>query len=415
MFDQLFTLPGVIARHANAPFAEERAKYLDYCKQRGDTHGTLLMKAHELLWAAYKFQKYPDLDISMAQLIAVANDWRDRELSYGRKLNSWSITTERFITVVRPWLRYLGYLQKIEEPIPFQFRLDEYCLWATHDRGLSATTIKGCRFYVAQFLRWYGPLGRPIESILINDVDAYLAYGHSRGWCRVSVHNVANALRVFFRYGGIQGWCSVHLANAIQGPRMYALEGLPIGPAWNDVQRLFSVLDLALPKDVRDRAIFMLLAIYGLRESEVVQLCLDDIDWEHDLLRVSRAKGRGVMNYPLLPLVGNAIFDYLRTVRPASTHRRIFLSLLSPHEPLSRSAIYAVVAPRLKSLKLRIPHFGPHSLRHACAARLVSEGLSLKEIGDHLGHRDADVTRIYAKVDLIGLRKVAAFDLGELS
>jgi site-specific recombinase XerD len=48
----------------------------------------------------------------------------------------------------------------------------------------------------------------------------------------------------------------------------------------------------------------------------------------------------------------------------------------------------------------------------ACAGRLLARGLSLKEIGDHLGHRSPDSTRIYAKVDLQGLREVAAFDLG---
>jgi integrase/recombinase XerD len=44
----------------------------------------------------------------------------------------------------------------------------------------------------------------------------------------------------------------------------------------------------------------------------------------------------------------------------------------------------------------------------------VAEGFSLKEIGDHLGHSSAKATRIYAKVDLVGLREVADFDLGGL-
>jgi integrase len=61
-----------------------------------------------------------------------------------------------------------------------------------------------------------------------------------------------------------------------------------------------------------------------------------------------------------------------------------------------------------------IKHHGPHSLRHACATRLINEGLSLKEISDHLGQRDLEATRIYAKVDLVQLREVANFDLGEL-
>jgi hypothetical protein len=44
----------------------------------------------------------------------------------------------------------------------------------------------------------------------------------------------------------------------------------------------------------------------------------------------------------------------------------------------------------------------------------VAEGLSLKEIGDHLGHRSAYATRTYAKVDLVGLRQVADYALGDL-
>lgn len=38
----------------------------------------------------------------------------------------------------------------------------------------------------------------------------------------------------------------------------------------------------------------------------------------------------------------------------------------------------------------------------------------MKEVGDHLGHRKADTTRVYAKVDMEGLRQVADFDLGGL-
>jgi site-specific recombinase XerD len=42
---------------------------------------------------------------------------------------------------------------------------------------------------------------------------------------------------------------------------------------------------------------------------------------------------------------------------------------------------------------------------------LLAQGLSLKEIGDHLGHQSPETTRIYAKVDLLGLRAVGDFDL----
>jgi integrase/recombinase XerD len=165
---------------------------------------------------------------------------------------------------------------------------------------------------------------------------------------------------------------------------------------------------------VRDRAILMLLALYGLRASEVAALRLDYVDWDGDRLHVARAKRRDTQVYPLLPSVGNALLRYLHTTRRPSPHREIFLTLTSPFRPLSRGALYSVVCSRLKALEIPAAHRGPHALRHACAARLVTEGFSLKEIGDHLGHRSSAATRIYAKVDLPHLRAVAAFDLGGL-
>jgi site-specific recombinase XerD len=67
-----------------------------------------------------------------------------------------------------------------------------------------------------------------------------------------------------------------------------------------------------------------------------------------------------------------------------------------------------------RRLGVELPHYGSHSLRHACANHLLHEGLSLQEIGHHLGHKHPDTTRIYAKVDLASLREVADFDMGGL-
>jgi integrase len=72
--------------------------------------------------------------------------------------------------------------------------------------------------------------------------------------------------------------------------------------------------------------------------------------------------------------------------------------------------------PRFRvELVVEVKHRGPHALLHACAARLVAEGLSLKEIGDHLGHRSTSATMTYAKVNMRALREVGNFELVELS
>jgi integrase/recombinase XerD len=413
MFEQLFKRPSIVARHANAPFADERRRYLAECARRGDSRSTLSLKAEDLFWIAHKLSVYPNLQVTIQQVRAVAHDWKERELACGHGLNT-RFTCARFVHTARVWLRYLGYFPPPLEPIPFQPQLDEYCNWAKGERGLTDATVKRYHHDINQFLRWYGTLERPLWAIRPNDIDAYLAHSSEQGWCRITVNNVAKGLRAFFRYCALQRWTPLDLANAIQGPRIYAQEGLPAGPDWTDVRRLFAALDASRPKDMRDRAILMLFAIYGLREGEVAKLRLDHLDWEHDRLQVPRMKRRETQVYPLLPSVGNAILQYLKRVRRPSPHREVFLTLRSPYQPLSSGALYHVASHRLTALKVKTAHHGPHCLRHACAARLVADGLSLKEIGDHLGHQSTSATRIYAKVDLSGLREVAAFDLGEL-
>lgn len=413
MFEQLFKFPSTVAKHQSAPYAEEREQYLVHCAQQGYSHATLMLYARELLWVARKLSVYPSLQVTPSQIKAVAEDWAERERCWGQKINPFW-THRRFIDVAKAWLRFLGCLQESSEPTPFGDYLDEFVAWMKHERGLAGTTIERTKGGVRQFLRWYADKEKSFKSIQLSDIDAFLAEGRNNGWRRVSVKNMANMLRAFFRYAATRGWCSPQLADSIRGPRIFALEALPRGPGWSDVQRLLAYMDTDQPRDIRDRAILLLLAIYGLRESEVIQLRLDDIDWEQDLLRVSRVKRQSAQTYPLLPVLGNAIIRYLEQIRPASAHRQLFLTLLPPFRPLSRGALYNLTQRGFKALAIQSTHSGPHALRHACAAHLVAEGLSLKTIGDHLGHRSASATRIYAKVDLPALREVAAFDLGEL-
>ena len=64
----------------------------------------------------------------------------------------------------------------------------------------------------------------------------------------------------------------------IDGPRLFRHEGLPVGPPWPDVQRLIASASGDATRDIRDRAILILLATYGLRSGEVAGLCLEDLN-----------------------------------------------------------------------------------------------------------------------------------------
>jgi integrase/recombinase XerD len=303
----------------------------------------------------------------------------------------------------------------VPEPRTLDSRVADFAVYLRDERGLSPTTLEGRCWYVQRFFDALMTSKRSPAELTVEDVDNFLNQQAKQGWCRVSVATGAKALRSFFRYAAMRLWCSPGIADAIDAPRVFKFEGLPSGPEWEDVRRLVISTGRSDPHDIRDRAILMLLAAYGLRSGEVRKLNLTDLDWHREVITIRRSKQRLTQSYPLVYPVGDAILQYLRQVRPLYSRRELFLTVVPPFGPLSAGCMYHVVSRRIRELGIKTRHYGPHCLRHACATHLVAQGLSLKEIGDHLGHRSSNSTRIYAKVDLLGLREVADFDLRGLS
>lgn len=406
MFERLLTSTTALRRHQDAPFAVERERYLQHCFDSGATYGSLRIKCNELFWAAQLLGVDASQGIDMEKLQTLV----DRRAV----VQSAPTTGRRFIDVTRPWLRFLGWWKDPIVVFEFQGILDQYCRWMSDERGFTDSTIVSWRGRVRDFLKWCIASGRELRLLQPSDIDDYFIDEGAHRWNRVTISTVAGALRIFLRYAASQGWCNSHLAETIRGPRIYEQESLPFAPSWTDVQRMLADTLTDDPRDVRDRAILMLLSIYGMRATEVASLRLDQVDWQHRVIRVFRLKRRQPQVYPLLPSVAEALARYIDVIRPSTSHPEVFIGLHSPQRPLTRAGIYTIVSPRFLVLGIEVVHRGPHALRHACASRLIAEGLSLKEIGDHLGHRSASATRTYAKVDLAALREVGNFDLGDL-
>jgi len=282
------------------------------------------------------------------------------------------------------------------------------------ERGLAESTITlRCGFVRKFFDRLAGPPAT-LQAVRLKHVEEVLAWQGHQGYTRGSLRAYAEALWAFFRHAQRRGWCAPGIAAAITAPRVFREERLPSGPSWEDVQRLLASVHTDRPKDIRDRAVILLLATYGFRVDEVRRLRLEDIDWEQERISVTRSKQRQAQQYPLSRVVGEAVLRYLKEVRPRVKDRSLFLTLTAPYRGFRPAGLWPSVGPRVRALGIRVEHPGPHCLRHACAARLLSQGLSYKQIADHLGHRSLEATRIYAKVDLARLREVGNFDLGGL-
>jgi integrase/recombinase XerD len=414
MFESLFQYPGVAARHREGPSVEARERFLNHGFSQGLARATLLRQARELLVIAERVDLAGGDAIGLPTIEAAANRWA-REQHKRQRARSLQWPRQLFIQTATKWMQFLGRFDEHKSNnIPFADRLAEFAAYGREERGLSPATIRNQSWHVEKFLAWLGKQNRSFHDISLVDVDAFLAENGKQRWGRVSVANSAQSLRAFFRYAAVRGWCADTVAAGIDGPCLFQYEGLPVGPSWPEVQQLIASTSGDAARDIRDRAILMLLATYGFRSGEVVGLRLEDVNWDRETISITRPKQRRAEEYPLTHDTGEAILRYLQQVRPRCDRREIFLTLRAPFRSLSAGGLYHVVSARLDVLGIRVPHRGPHSLRHACAGHLVSEGFSLKEIGDHLGHRSAYATRIYAKVDLAGLREVANFDMGGL-
>jgi integrase/recombinase XerD len=416
MFTQLFTCPRAIERHLAAPFLEQRRRYLDACAQRGASQATLRLTAAQLLVINDYLPLGAHGEISLAQIEAAADRWIQRPNQCHRRTDS-SATRAKFIAEATHWLRFLNRLrQEPTTPCPEAHLLAEFVHYMEYERGWSPQTIRTRRLFLTTFLHRVCGAHRALRDLTIADIDHVIASKRSvEGCTRVTVQAYASVLRAFFRYAEMRGWCTPGLAAAITSPRVFHGETLPAGPSWDDVRHLLAGMEGEHRTDIRDRAIVLLLTVYGLRSSEVRRLRLEDLDWEHERITIHRSKPQAhTQVYPFVRTVGDAILRYVKEARPLCPCRELFVTVKAPVQPLSNSAIWQRVSQRLRALNLPLRHCGPHALRHACASHLLSEGLSLKEIGDHLGHRSPAATAHYAKVDLVGLRQVADFSLGAL-
>ncbi len=158
---------------------------------------------------------------------------------------------------------------------------------------------------------------------------------------------------------------------------------------------------------LRDYAIFLLITTYGLRASEIVSLKLDDIQWRLGTIHISVPKTATPLLLPLTDSVGSSLVAYLRHGRPSLPYREVFLRCRAPEGVLKPTAITEAFQSMVRRSGMSIPYQGVHCLRHSYAVRLLRQGVSLKTIGDVLGHRNAESTCVYIRLAVEDLRDVA--------
>jgi site-specific recombinase XerD len=219
------------------------------------------------------------------------------------------------------------------------------------------------------------------------------------------------ALRAFLRHLRHRGEITTDLAACVPTVANWSHATLPKFLKPVQVNQVLKHCDRRRVKGRRDYAILLLLARLGLRAGEVVALTLDDIDWQEGNFKL-HGKGGREAKLPLSVEVGEAIADYLQNGRPHCASRRLFIRQRAPRVGMANTAISKLVMCALARAGVDSPRKGAHLFRHSLATQMLRHGASLTEIGELLRHQHPNTTMIYAKVDLLALRRLAPAWLG---
>ena len=284
--------------------------------------------------------------------------------------------------------------------------IQDYASYLHQVRGFAASTVSHHRYAAQCFLQHLEKGRVALKDIQARHVESYIGKTGKR-LSRASLQHEIGALRGFLRFLGSDGKVPHALSSQIDTPRAYRFEQLPRALPWETVRALLRSIDTTSAMGLRDYAMFLLIATYGLRSNEVVAITLQDVGWREGSLRIHQRKTSSPLELPLTNEVSCAMVKHLKRTPPPVPYRRIFLRVRAPLGVLQPTAVKAAFESWVQKSGLRIPFNGPHCLRHSLAVHLLKNGTPLKTIGDILGHRTAESTSVYLRLATGDLREVA--------
>lgn len=319
-----------------------------------------------------------------------------------------SLKWQRCEPAIRQFLMHLaesGHIKplpaKAAKPLPKL--LERFSEWLKHHRGNCASTRK-------DHLRRVGAMFPELGTEDLCRYDAALIrkvlFKHMELCSDREASRLAMSMRMFVQFLICEKVLDPSLIGAVPSSQ-YRDNTLPRHIPQADVERAIASCDDS-PIGVRDRAILLLLARLALRAGDVVNLRCRDIDWQRARIRVS-GKSRQTVELPLPQDVGDAVYDYLSTVRPTVHEDQLFLCARAPWRAIRKSNTISGVAHKALDRAGVVTHAsrGAHVFRHSQATNLLRTGASLDVIQTLLRHENADTTAIYAKTDIVMLAQIA--------
>ncbi|MFW6297929.1 MAG: tyrosine-type recombinase/integrase [Desulfosalsimonas sp.] len=280
---------------------------------------------------------------------------------------------------------------------------EDYLAWYAMRLEPCEEQVKMIRAVLLKFYTYLQSCKVDLNSLRIEEVDGFFNT-HYLGCARSTKRLYRSFVRGFLSYLYHERQVlKKDLAPLVVGAPNFSRSKPPRFLRKQEVNALFFHTDKPTPSVLMTNAIVCLSYALGLRPKEIRQITLDNISFVKEELIIAERKSGNPLILPLPAIAIKMIAAYLIGARPESEHRNLFLSLRTPHRPLSDMMVYHYVKTRMRQLNIAA---APYALRHTYAQNLLEAGVSLYEIKEMMGHDSIESTRKYLHVHIKLMREV---------
>jgi integrase/recombinase XerC len=271
-------------------------------------------------------------------------------------------------------------------------------------QNYSPKTLRAYSDDLKQFMQWVGEnrvdWDHP-RRFTRADVEGFMSYLAGQQMTGVTRVRKLAAIRKLFTFLEEHHIISGNPANTVKGARREEKEpGILYKEQYKAL--LYEAAD-----NVRDYAILMTFLQTGIRLSELVNLRVDDLDFEHRLLTVRQGKGKKDRQIPLVDEAVKALRNYVRYRNTELILDDETFFLAKNGTSLNVSSVKYLVSKYVKRAGIR-KKVSVHTLRHTFGAHKADKQMGIATLQELMGHKKKETTLKYIHLAKTNLRQEMA-------
>jgi integrase/recombinase XerC len=230
------------------------------------------------------------------------------------------------------------------------------------------------------------------------DIEGFMQYLAAQRMTGVTRVRKLAAIRKFFAFLEENSILAANPAHTVKGARREEKEPNIL------YKEQYKALLYEASDNIRDYAIIQTFLQTGIRLSELVNLRVDEVDFEHRILTVRQGKGKKDRQIPLVDDAVKALRNYLRYRNTELIVDDEIFFLAKNGTSLNVSTVKYTVAKYVKKAGIR-KKVSVHTLRHTFGAHKADKNMSLATLQELMGHKKKETTLKYIHLAKTNLRQ----------